>query len=264
VIARLDGAAMTGFTQAIVRRPGHSAVSGLRAHGGPDPTFAGLAAEHTAYVAALAAAGLAVTALDPLEHFPDALFVEDPALVFPEAAVLLRPGAPSREGEVALLRPALAAAFPQVIDLPAGYADGGDVMALPGDVLIGLSARTDRTGAAALAKVLSALGRPARIVETPPSVLHLKTASSIIDDETVLATAELAATGIFAEYRVLIVPPEEERGANVLRANAVILVGNRFPRIAALLDGHGGAVQLLETAEIEKIDAGFTCMSLRW
>lgn len=255
---------MTRFTQAIVRHPGRSAVSGLRAGGGPDPSFDGLAAEHAAYVAALEAAGLRITALDPLDAFPDALFVEDPALVFPEAAVLLRPGAPSREGEVALLRPALAAAFPQVIDLPNGYADGGDVMALPGDVLIGLSARTDRQGAEALVDVLAALGRMARVVETPAAVLHLKTASSIIDDETVLATAELAATGIFARYRVLTVPAGEERGANVLRANDTILVGNRFPRLAEMLDGHGATVQLLETSEIEKIDAGFTCMSLRW
>jgi len=95
------------FTNAILRRPGASAVKGLRADGGPDPTFAGVAAEHTAYAAALEAAGLELTLLDPLEDFPDALFVEDPALVFTAGAVLLNPGAPSRAGEAALLRPAL-------------------------------------------------------------------------------------------------------------------------------------------------------------
>ncbi len=239
-------------------------MAGLRAQAGPDPSAEGLSAEHDAYIAALTAAGLDVTVLDPLEAYPDALFVEDPALVFPEAALLLRPGAPSRIGEVEQMRPALEAIFPRVLSLPGGNADGGDVMALPGDVLIGRSARTDREGAEALALLLAGLGRTARIVETPASVLHLKTASSIIDDETVLATPELAATGVFAGYRVLTVPPGEERGANVLRINQAVLVGRSFPRLAELLDSQSVAVQLLETTEIEKIDAGFTCMSLRW
>ena len=252
------------FTRAIVRNPGASVVSGLRAGEWDDPTFAGVCAEHAAYVAALKLAGLAVTALDPLEQFPDAIFVEDPALVFPEGAIQLRPGAPSRVGETALLRPALEAAFPQVLAQTEGYADGGDVLTMPDKVFIGLSARTDRLGAEVLADLLDQLGRETMIAETPESVLHLKTASSIIDEETVLATADLAASGVFDGYRVLVVPEGEERGANVLRLNNTILAGSRFPRIAELLDGHGAQVRLLENAEIEKINAGFTCMSLRW
>lgn len=252
------------FSNALVRTPGASVISGLRAGGGPDPSLAGVLAEHAAYVRALQAAGLTVTELPALEDFPDAIFVEDPALVFPEAAILLRPGAPSRIGEAEHLRADLAARFPQVFEQTNGFADGGDVLAMGDRVFIGLSARTDREGATELAKLLESLGRRAVIAETPPSVLHLKTASSIIDAETILATADLAASGIYADYRVLVVPPEEERGANVLRVNDTILVGSRFPRLAALLDGYGAVVQPLANAEIERIDAGFTCMSLRW
>ncbi len=252
------------FTRAIVRMPGASVVGGLRAGAGPDPSLAGVMAEHAGYVAALEAAGLAVTTLPPLEDFPDAIFVEDPALVFPEAAILLRPGATSREQEAAFLRPALEAAFETVLELPQGFADGGDVLAMADRVFIGLSARTDRAGAEALAGLLDQIGRKAVIAETPASVLHLKTASSIIDEETILATADLAASGVFAGYRVLVVPAGEEAGANVLRANDVILAGSRFPRILDLLDGHGARLAVLDNAEIEKIDAGFTCMSLRW
>lgn len=252
------------FTRAIVRRPGASAVSGLRANGGPDPDFAALAAEHAAYVAALGEAGLAVTELEPLEEFPDALFVEDPALVFSEAAIVLRPGTPSREGEAPLLRPALEAAFPQVLGLPEGYADGGDILAMGKRVFIGLSARTNRTGAQALAQILRGLGYQPQVAETPPSVLHLKTACSLIDEETVLVTADLAASGLFADYRVLIVPPGEEGGANVLRANELLLAGAGFPRLLELLDNRGAALRPLENRAIAMIDAGFTCMSLRW
>lgn len=252
------------FTDAIVRLPGTSVVKGLRAGGGPDPSLDGILAEHAGYVAALRTAGLAVTVLDPLEDFPDAIFVEDPALVFPEAAILLRPGAPSREGEGAFLRDALAARFDRVLELPEGYADGGDVLAMPDKVFIGLSARTDLTGAKALAGLLDGLGYNPVIAETPHDVLHLKTASSLIDEETVMATRPLVASEIFAGYRVIEVPQDEEAGANVLRARDHLILSDRFPRIAELLDGHGARLIRIPNAEIEKIDAGFTCMSLRW
>lgn len=252
------------FDRAILRRPGRSVVKGLRAGGGPDPDFAAVAAEHAGYAAALAEAGLALTMLEPLEAYPDAIFVEDPALVFPGAAILLRPGAPSRAGEGALLRPALTAQFDRVLELPRGHADGGDVLVLPDRVLIGLSARTDRTGAKALAELLGQLGLRAEVVATPPQVLHLKTASSLIDAETVLTTAALAQSGIFAGYRVIEVPADEAGGANVLRVNDRVLAGSGYPRILDLLAGCGCRVVALDNAAIGAIDAGFTCMSLRW
>jgi dimethylargininase len=252
------------FTHALLRRPGASAVRGLRAEGGPDPDYAVLLAEHGAYAAALASAGLAVTVLDPLESHPDALFVEDPALVFPEGAIVLRPGAPSRADEGEYLRGALSARFEQVLDLAEGHADGGDVLAMPDRVFIGLSARTDAAGAEALARLLGQLGYRAEIVETPPQVLHLKTASSLIDEETVLATAALAASAMFAGYRVLDVPAGEEDGANVLRVRDKLLIGQGYPGIAGLLQGRGAEVVTLPNREIARIDAGLTCMSLRW
>lgn len=252
------------FTSALVRRPGASVVAGLRAGGGPDPSLAGVLTEHAHYVAALCEAGLAVTELPPLEDFPDAIFVEDPALVFPDAAILLRPGAPSRIGEADYLRAELAARFPVMLEQTAGYADGGDVLVMGTRVFIGLSARTDREGAKALAALLDQTGRNAVIAETPSEVLHLKTASSIVDEETILATAPLAASGIFADYRVLVVPEGDDGGANVLRVNDTILIGEGYPRTADLLAGCSAKVRLLANAEIAKIDAGFTCMSLRW
>lgn len=252
------------FTQAIVRTPGESVVHGLRAGDRPDPSLAGIRAEHAAYVAALRGAGLAVTVLDPLEAHPDALFVEDPALVFPEAAILLRPGAPSRAAEADHLRPALTDKFAQVLELGEGHADGGDVLTMPDCVWIGLSDRTNRAGAEALIALLARLGRPARIADTPPGVLHLKTACSLIDGETVLATRALAESGLFARYRVLVVPEGEEGGANVLRVRDVLLTNARFGRVNDLLGDCGARLMPLETGEIARIDAGLTCMSLRW
>lgn len=252
------------FTHAILRRPGTSVVKGLRAGGGPDPAFADVQAEHAGYAAALADAGLTLTLLDPLEEHPDAIFVEDPALVFPEGAIVLRPGTPSREAEGEFLRETLQTRFARVLDLPTGHADGGDVLVMADKVLIGLSARTDREGAEALCALLTELGYRAEIAVTPPEVLHLKTASSLLDEETVLATPALAVTGIFAGYRVIVVPESESGGANVLRVNDRVLAGAGFPRVLDALDQHGLSVVPLANAAIAAIDAGFTCMSLRW
>ncbi|MFM5950616.1 MAG: arginine deiminase family protein [Novosphingobium sp.] len=252
------------FNRAILRRPGASVVKGLRAGGGPDPVFGDVVAEHAGYAAALAAAGLELTMLDPLEEFPDAIFVEDPALVFPEGAIVLKPGAPSREAEGEYLRPTFAAMFDQVLDLPRGHADGGDVLVMPDKALIGLSARTTREGAEALIEALAVLGYRAEVAATPAEVLHLKTASSLLDAETVLSTRALAATGIFAGYRVIEVPEGEEGGANVLRINDRVIAGAGFPGILDALDAHGLKVEVLANSAIAAIDAGFTCMSLRW
>lgn len=252
------------FTHAILRRPGASVVKGLRAGGGADPAFEDVLAEHAGYGAALAEAGLTLTMLDPLEDFPDAIFVEDPALVFSEGAIVLHPGAASRAGEGEFLRPALEAQFGQVLDLPCGYADGGDVLVMPDKAFIGLSARTDAAGAEALIGMLEQLGYRGEVAATPPEVLHLKTASSLLDEETVLSTRALAATGIFAGYRVIEVPLGEEGGANVLRVGDRVLAGAGFPRILDALDAHGLNVVTLPNAAIAAIDAGFTCMSLRW
>ena len=159
----------------------------------------------TAYVAALEAAGVAVERLGPLAAFPDSVFVEDPALVFPEGAIVLRPGAAARFGEAAEIAPVLRRRFGVVFELPPpGFADGGDVLVTPSAVMIGLSARTDRTGAEALVAILGKLGRHGVIVTTPPGVLHFKSDCSLLDEETMLATRRLAVSGVFAGMRVLL------------------------------------------------------------
>lgn len=252
------------FDSAIARTPADTVVHGLRAGGQPDPSLAGVRREHAAYVRALEDAGVAVQLLPPLPDFPDSIFVEDPALVFRQGAILLHPGAESRKGEAAHLAPALRAAFADVLALPEGHADGGDVLAMPDRVFIGLSARTDRAGAAALMGCLVQLGLRGEVAQTPAGTLHLKTASSLVDEETVLATAPLAASGLFRNYRVLVVPDGEEGGANVLRVNDRLLCGVRFERTRELLERHGVHTVGLETDEIGRIDAGLTCMSLRW
>ncbi len=256
--------AVTDFTHAIVRKPARSVVAGLRAGGGLDPTFDGVASEHALYGAALVNAGVAVTVLPALEAFPDSIFVEDPALVFPEGAILLRPGAKSRAGEVAHLEGALRDKFETVLTLDDGHADGGDILWTAERVMIGLSARTDKKGAEALMRLLARLGKRASVVETPKDVLHFKTDCSLIDEETVLTTPRLSRSGAFVGFREILTPAGEDAAANALRVNKALFVGAGFRRAIDRLAGAGYDVIPLPTDEIGRIDAGLSCMSLRW
>lgn len=258
------GEAVYRFNSAIVRRPGRSVVNGLRADNRGDPTFDGVVAEHAAYVGALENAGVRVTALPPLEAFPDSVFVEDPALVFTEGAILLRPGAKTRAGEIEHIAPALAGRFDTVLRLGVGVADGGDILTTPDRVLIGLSARTDRAGAEAVQSALAELGRKSDIVATPAGVLHFKTDCSLLDDERILSTRRLSASGVFEGFRVIDVPEGEEAAANTLRINDKVFVGADYPRTIDKLRDEGFDVVPLKTTEIGKVDAGLSCMSLRW
>lgn len=253
------------FTRALCRTPAPSAVHGIRADGGPDPDFAGLAAEHAAYVATLRDLGLTVDVLPPLDDFPDALFTEDVALTFPQGAILLRPGAPTRAGEVTHIRAALAAHHPHLLEMTGpGYADGGDVLRLADRVIIGLSDRTDRAGAEELAGLLGALGHAAEIAQTPPGVLHFKTGCGLIDANTILAVPQLASCPQFAGLEVVLTPLGENPAANILRVRDTVLVGDRWLATRALLTARGIDCRALPTDQIAHIDAGLSCMSLRW
>jgi dimethylargininase len=252
------------LNNAIVRLPARSVIAGLRAVDVGAPSYEGVLAEQRAYMRALETAGVAVSVLPALEAFPDSLFVEDAALVFTGAAILLAPGAATRRGETAALAPALRERFERVLAVERGSVDGGDVLATPRKMFIGRSARTDEEGAAALAEVMAKLGFDAEAVTTPRGVLHFKSDCSLLDDETVFATPRLAASGVFDGFRVLLTPDGEEAAANALRINERVLLSAGFPRSAAMLAEAGYDVVPLDTREIAKIDAGLSCMSLRW
>ena len=254
----------TRFTHAIARRPAQSVVNGLRDNDRGNPTYSGVVAEHDAYIDALRAAGVDVTVLPALEEFPDSVFVEDPALVFGEGTILLNPGAKSRAGETPAIRADLEAAFDTVLSIDEGTAEGGDMMTTNDAVYIGLSERTNRAGADATIAALAKLGRVGKIFDTPKGVLHFKSDCSLLDDETVLATHRLSGSTAFSGMKVIETPAGEEAAANALRVNEHLFVGSDFPRTIDMLDSAGFNVVTLPTTEIGKIDAGLSCMSLRW
>lgn len=252
------------FTHAIVREPGHSVVGGLRTTPSA-PSYEGVMTEHRGYIAALRSAGLSVNVLPPLEDYPDSVFVEDPAFVVPEGAILLRPGAPSRLGEREAMRDALGKHFGHIPELQEGeLVDGGDILVTPRTIFIGLSKRTNRAGAEALCDRLREFGREARVVATPEGVLHFKTASSLLDENVIFATRAMADSGVFAGFEVLLTPEGEEGAANALRVNDIVFVGDCYPKTMDMIRNAGLNVVPLAVIEVAKLDAGLSCMSLRW
>lgn len=218
-------------------------------------------AQHAAYVEALRELGATVLELPRLPDHPDAVFVEDAALVLDEVAVLLRPGAPSRRGETASVGEALAP-FRELLALEEPQtADGGDLVVLGDVVLVGCSARTNHAGLRALAHLLLPFGYRVKACEVR-GVLHLKGACSALDGETLLVHPPAVDLSRAPPARLLRVPPEEPHGANVARAGGTLLVSAQAPRTADLLAAHGYAVRAVDVSEFAKAEGAVTCKSL--
>lgn len=253
------------FSHAITRQPGRSITGGLRAVDTGAPDLALMLAHHAAYVAALRATGATVMELAAAEDFPDSVFVEDTALCLPEAAVVMRPGAPTRLGEAAAMAPHLRALYRHVVEIEGpGFIEGGDILVTGREILVGRSARTDAAGIAELTKLVAPWGHVVREVFTPPGVLHFKTDCSLLDGETILSTPRLAASGCFDGYRVIHTAPGQEVAANSIRFNDVVIMPAGFPATRDAVVAAGFAVQEIGNSECAKLDGGMSCLSLRF
>lgn len=253
------------FTHAIVRTPPSSAVLGLRANDVGNPDVVALKQHHMAYVSALEAVGVHVTVLPALEEFPDSLFVEDTALCLPRGAVILRPGAPTRRGEAMAMADAVKEFYPTAVGLPGvGTLEGGDILAMENEILIGISNRSTSEGIAALAEVASPWGYQVREVTTPAGVLHFKSDCSLLDETTVLSTRRLSASGCFDGYTVIDVAEGEEPAANSIRVNDFVFMPEGFPHTSQAVRDGGFEVVELPNSECQKIDGGLSCLSLRF
>lgn len=255
------------FRHAITRLPGASFTHGLtRVDLGP-PDLARALDQHAAYCAALRAAGLAVTTLPADEAYPDGTFVEDTAVVLPEGALLTRPGAESRAGEVEAIAAALQPHHPVLTRMQApGTLDGGDICVHGRHVFIGRSARTDADGAAQLARWLAARGYTSVEVDIGgiDAILHLKSGLATLAGNRLLLIEELAGHPAFAGYECLVVEADEAYAANAVQVNDVVFVAAGYPQLTAMLSRHGYRPVALEMSEYAKLDGGLSCLSLRF
>lgn len=255
------------FRHAIVRQPGANYADGLTRVDLGAPSFELTLAQHAAYCAALREAGLQLTVLPADLRYPDGTFVEDTAIVLPEAAILTRPGAPSRLGEAAAIEPALRAHFPALAAIEApGCVDGGDICEAGRHVFIGLSERTNEAGAAQLAAWLAGQGYGSSTVDVRglQSILHLKSGIACLAGERLLLIRELAEHPAFEGYERTIVDDDEAYGANAVQVNDRVLLASGHPKLAATLRGLGYRLHALDMSEFAKLDGGLSCLSLRF
>lgn len=252
------------FSHAITRKPASSVIGGLRAVDTGAPDFVQILEDHQHYVATLREAGAEVMELPALDEFPDAQFVEDAALCLPQGAILMKPGAPSRSGEVAHMEAALKSLYTDVRRISGeGFIEGGDILVTGREILIGRSERTDEAGVAELRELVKDWGYSVREVVTPEGVLHFKTDCSLLNADTILSTKRLAASGCFEGYTIIHTADGEEAAANTIRFNDFVIMPAGFPETAATLRTAGFEVREINNTECAKIDGGMSCLSLR-
>jgi dimethylargininase len=255
------------LTNAIVRVPGSNFAQGLTTVDLGSPHYGAVLEQHARYCEALRQCGLALTVLDPDLNHPDSTFVEDTAVLTAHSAVLTRPGAHTREGEVRAMRSCLQNFFPLLREIqPPGTLDGGDVCEAGQHFFVGLSQRTNEQGARQLAKYLQAEGYATSFLDVRErqSILHLKSGLAYIGNKTLVVMQELCRHSQFEGFAVIPVAEDELYAANCVRVNDFVLTASGYPRLKADLIARGFHPLELEMSEFQKMDGGLSCLSLRF
>lgn len=219
--------------------------------------------QHAAYVDCLRELGVRILALSPEPEMPDAIFVEDTAIVVDEVAVITRPGANSRRGEVATVAEALRP-YRSIRTLTApATLDGGDVLEIGRAFYVGIApgGRSNEEGVAQLHEHLAPYGYTVHAVALD-GCLHLKTAATYLGRGSLLAHPAWLDLERFANVELLAVPADEPYAANTLTIGDTTLLPANFPQTRALLERHGFTVRTIETTELQKAEAGVTCQSI--
>lgn len=226
------------------------------------PIHAGVArAQHRAYERALAEAGCTIVRVDAAPDLPDAVFVEDAAVVFDEFGIVTRPGAASRRAETAAVAEAVGRYRPlRFIDPPATI-DGGDVLAVARDVFVGVSSRTNAAAVGQMRAILEPYGYRVRAVSVT-GCLHLKSAATALADDRLLLNAEWAARGQFEPLALIDVDPREPAAANIVRAGRELVYPDAFPRTLERIERAGFSVRTVDVSELAKAEGAVTCCSL--
>ena len=248
------------FTRAVSPRIAECALTHLERQA----IDAALAArQHSDYEQALVQAGFEIVRLPDLADDPDAVFVEDSAILLGEHAVITRPGAPSRAGEADHSARDLAPYF-TVHRLESGTLDGGDVLRISRKLYVGLSSRTNAEGAEALRSVAAPLGYEVVTVQ-PTQCLHLKTAVTFAGEDRwetprILVNPDWINPAVFADVEAI--ATDEPFAGNCVRAGETLILPAGNPRTAAELRRLGYDLVELDVSELQKAEAGVTCMSL--
>ena len=251
------------FKYAITRTPAGTFDRGITTANLGKPSYALALRQHRAYVEALKSIGLEVIELDPQPAYPDGHFVEDTAVVTPVVAVITNPGEKSRQGEPKSIAEVLAP-YRQIEHIHApGTLDGGDVLMIGNHFFIGISERTNPEGAQQLGNILEKYDYTWTLIPVGAG-LHLKSSANGVSDHTLLVTRDFANHPEFTDYDRIVVDPAEAYAANTLRVNDHLIVPRGFPDTLNKLRRLGQKIIELDVSEMQKMDGGLTCLSIRF
>ena len=251
------------FKNAIIRQPNKSIQNGLSSQN-LHPQYEIIAEEHSNYIKAIKESGLKIKLLKSLEEYPDSIFVEDPALTYKSNVIILNPFDPSRNGEKNIIENEIKDLFDNILFVEDGFVEGGDILNINNHFIIGLSNRTNQLGAENLSTILQGLDATVEICKTPDDILHFKSECSVIDDDTILVSNKMAQLNYLrSNYQLIELPLGEEGAANSLRINDKLLLPDGFEKAEEILSKKYTIIKV-KVDEIAKVDAGLSCMSLRY
>jgi dimethylargininase len=247
---------------AITRAVPPTIAQGERTHLAREPIDLALArAQHRAYEEALITCGCSIVRLDALPQYPDSVFVEDTAIVLDDVAVLARPGAASRRGEVAAIEDALSRWLPLVRVQPDATLDAGDVLRLDRTLWVGRSRRTDAEAIRQLARLVAPFGYDVRGA-TMRDALHLKTAVTQVGERQLLVNPAWVDAAQFGDVEIIPVDPLEPFAANALMVGNRVIHSTAFPRTQDRLGARGIDIAGVDASELARAEGGVTCCSL--
>lgn len=255
------------FKNAIVKRPCRAMVDGITSApelGKPDYELA--LKQHDDYIEALKACGVEVKVLPSDEAFPDSCFVEDPAVLTRECAIITNPGAGSRNREVDAMVPVIKEFYPEdrieYIKSP-GTLEGGDVMMVGDHFYVGRSNRTNEEGIRQFIAILNKYGLTGSEVPLT-EVLHLKTGVNYIENNNMLVSGEFIDKPDFKTFNKIIVPEGEAYASNCIWMNGTVIVPEGYPTVLEAVKKAGYKAVTVDTSEYRKLDGGLSCLSLRF
>jgi len=247
--------------------PGENFADGLTTVNFGKPDFSKALVQHAAYCDALEQCRVQLVRLNADLDHPDSTFVEDTAVLTRKSAILARPGAPARIGEVARIRESIEHFYSTIHEIESpGTLDGGDICEAGSHFFLGISQRTNEEGARQLAQFLAAEGYTTSAVNirNMTSILHLKSGIAYLDNNNLVVMEDLADRKEFAGYNLVRVPAEESYACNCVLVNDRVLLPSGFPRLEATVTGLGYKPLLLDMSEFRKMDGGLSCLSLRF
>ncbi|NQT25132.1 N(G),N(G)-dimethylarginine dimethylaminohydrolase [candidate division KSB1 bacterium] len=252
------------FKRAIVRTPGKSMINGLTTAELGLPNYENALAQHAEYIKALKDCGLEVLVLGEDERYPDSTFIEDVALLTRDCAIITNPGAPSRRGETTEIKKVLRDYYTHIEEIrEPGTVEAGDIMMVGSHFYIGLSERTNESGAQQVIEFLEKYGMSGSVIRLE-KVLHLKTGVAYLEHNNLAAFGEFLSKKEFYKFHILEIGEDESYAANCIWVNNRVLIPQGYPKARETIKSAGYMIKEVDVSEFRKLDGGLSCLSLRF